>query len=216
VEAGGAAVFLHLKDAQDFFALGTSVHQVVVNLPKGGHPKQAAATLRAALDSTTLEALSWNEMVPEVEVGIEADRSGTFGMDAVVFLLVVLGMLNAMTMATYERMFELGVLTALGTRPFKVMGMIVLESLFLGLVSLAIGIALAAVVITLMPAINMSAMGEADFVGVALPSALKVQVAPLALIMSVTTVSFTCFIGGLYPAWKVSRMSPVDAMRYRA
>jgi len=214
-ETGGYVVFLHLKDAQSFFALGDAVHQVTVMLPGGDDAKEAAATLRGAIDQSALEALSWNEMVPEVEAGIEADRSGTFGMDAIVFLLVVLGMFNAMTMATYERMFELGVLTALGTRPRKVMGMIVLESLFIGLVSLAVGAVVALVVIKLMPPLDMS-MGESDLGGVTLPDKVKIAFAPLAATMSFLTVAFTCFVGGLYPAWRASRMSPVDAMRFRA
>ena len=73
-------------------------------------------------------------------------------MDVIVFLLVVLGMTNAMTMATYERIFELGIMSALGTRPSQVLATIVLESLFLGLVSLATGLLLASAVIVAAPA----------------------------------------------------------------
>lgn len=216
-EAGGNAVFLHLADAQSFFVLGEGVHQVVVNLPEGGEPKAAAAALRAKLDPSTLEALAWNEMMPEVELGIEADRQGTYAMDALVFLLVVLGMLNAMTMATYERMFELGVLASLGTRPAGVLAMVVLESLFLGLLSLAAGVAVAAGVLAVLPPIDLGAMyGDAGFGGVALPSLLRIQLAPLAVVMPVFTVGVTCFFGGLYPAWRAARMQPVDAMRFRA
>lgn len=213
-EAGDAVVFLSLGDAQDFFALGHGVHQVVLNLPKRADPKAAAAKLRAAL-GPDLEALAWTEMVPEVERGIEADRQGTFMMDAIVFLLVVLGMTNAMTMATFERMFELGVLSALGTRPRQVLATIVLESLFLGLVSLASGLLLAAVVIAVLPPIQLGAMGGLDFVGVSMPSVLKLELAPLALVMSAVTVASTCLLGGLLPAWRAARLAPVEAMRAR-
>lgn len=216
-EAGGNAVFLHLDDARSFFVLGEGVHQVVVNLPRGGDPKQAAAALRAALDPATLEALAWNELMPEVELSIEADRQGTYAMDAIVFLLVVLGMLNAMTMATYERMFELGVLAALGTRPGAVLGMVVLESLFLGLLSLGAGVALSAGVLALLPPIDLGSMyGDAGFGGMALPDTLRIELTPLAVVLPVFTVGLTCFIGGLYPAWRAARLEPVDAMRYRA
>lgn len=216
-EAGGNAVFLHLADAQSFFVLGQGVHQVVVNLPEGAQPKAAAAKLRAVLEPHALEALAWNEMLPEVELGIEADRQGTFAMDALVFLLVVLGMLNAMTMATYERMHELGVLASLGTRPRGVLAMVVLESLFLGVMSLVAGVALAAAVLAVLPPIDLGAVyGDAGFGGVALPSTLRIRLAPLAVMMPLVTVGVTCFFGGLFPAWRAARLQPVDAMRYRA
>lgn len=215
-EAGGSALFLHLADAQAFFVLGQAVHQVVVNLPQGGRPKDAARQLRAALGDE-LEALAWNEMMPEIELGIEADRAGTYAMDAVVFLLVVLGMFNAMTMATYERMFELGVLAALGTRPRRILGLIVTESLLLGAVSLALGVALGALVIALVPPLDLGSMwGETDFVGMALPDQLRIELAPLALVMAVATVAVTCVVGGLYPALRAARLPPVEAMRFRA
>jgi ABC-type lipoprotein release transport system permease subunit len=214
-ETGGNAVFLHLADAQDFFGLGASVHQVVIGLPKGGNPKRVAAALRTALDPS-LEALAWQEMAPEAELGIEADRQGTYAMDVIVFLLVVLGMFNTMTMSTYERMFELGVMAALGTRPRRVLSLILLESALLGVIALALGVAVAIAVLAVIPAIDMgSAWGESDFAGVALPSVLQIELAPLALGMAAMTVGVTCLVGGLYPAWRAARLQPVDAMRAR-
>lgn len=214
-EVGGAVVFMQLASAQDFFALGDGVHQVVVNLASGERPKDAAARLRAALDSAVLETASWDELMPEVERGIEADRQGTFAMDVIVFLLVVLGMTNAMTMATFERMFELGLMLALGTRPRRVLATIVLESLFLGLVSLTAGLLLSWAIIAALPPIELGAMGGLDFVGVSMPSALVLELAPLAVVMSAATVASTCLLGGLLPAWRAARLRPVEAMRAR-
>lgn len=220
VEVGNTAAFLHLRDAQDFFVLGEGVHHVVVTLPAGGPPpREAAATLRSRFAGRTppLEALAWNEMLPDVERAIEADREGSYLMDLIVFLVVVLGMLNAMTMATWERTFELGVLSALGTRPSGVMGLVLFESFFIGLLSFVAGVALAWLVIIALPPLNLGElMGESDFAGVALPTVVKARLDPLGLVMALLTVAATCVVGGLYPAWRVSRMRPVESMRYRA
>jgi len=57
-EMNGGAVFLHLADAQEFFALQGGVHQILVNLE--GNPEKISsplAALRGALDLTTGESL---------------------------------------------------------------------------------------------------------------------------------------------------------------
>ena len=215
-ETGGNAVFLHLVDAQDFFALGDGVHQLVVQVPPSADTRRAARQLRAALPAGH-EVLAWQEMAPDAERGIEADRRGTFAVDVIVFLLVVLGMFNAMTMATFERTFELGVMMAVGTRPQRVWGMILVESLLLGVVSFVVGTAFAAAVLAVLPPIDMSGTwGDADFAGVALPSVLQIRLAPLALAMGAVTAGCTCVAGALFPAWRAARLRPVDAMRRRA
>ena len=113
-ELNNAAVFLHLQDAQDFFGLGSAVHAIVVHLPGGDDDDIASAQqlLRGALDLTTVEALSWSEMLPELKGTIDTKRKGQRSIDVIVFIIVGLGALNAMTMAMLERTREFGVMLA--------------------------------------------------------------------------------------------------------
>ncbi|HEY4223055.1 MAG TPA: ABC transporter permease, partial [Myxococcota bacterium] len=140
-ELNATAVFLGIKDAQDFFGLGDGVHQLVVHLPKLKSAEAEAvplATLKNALDLRTLEAMSWNQLLPELTGTLAAKRQGQYSVDFIIFLIVALGVLNAMTMSTFERTRELGVMLALGTRPRRIVAMIGLEALLQGLLGLAV------------------------------------------------------------------------------
>lgn len=217
VELAEGTVFLNLADAQDLFALDGRVHQIVVNLDDGLEPREAAATLREALQAqwSDLEVMSWNEMFPELEIGIEADRKGTYAMDVIILLIVVLGVFNTMTMATYERIRELGILQSIGMSGGRVVALILSEALFLGLIGLGLGLALGAAITYGIGSIDYSAFEGADILGVQMPRELVLRVSPLALVAPSLTTVVTCLLGGLWPALKASRLQPAAAVRHR-
>ena len=113
-----------------------------------------------------------------------------------------LGMLNTMLMSVLERTHEIGVLRALGWQRRRVLGMILWESLVLGAVGGVCGILLGlglGKLIGLMPGIY----GALESV---YTSQLFVQAIVVALVAGA--------VGGLYPAWRATRMRPVEALRY--
>ena len=96
------------------------------------------------------------------------------------------GMLNTMLMSVLERTREIGVLCSLGWRRRQVLGMILNESLVLGLVGLT------------------------GVWGGALEPAYTTQMFVQAIVVAVVAG----IVGGIYPAWRATRMRPVEALRY--
>ncbi len=214
-EMNATAVFLDIADAQDFFGLGDGVDQLVVHLPPEDDDDVAAVmpALKNALDLRTLEALSWNELLPELTGTIEAKKQGQYGIDFIVFLIVALGVLNAMTMATFERTRELGVMLALGTRPRRLLAMIVLEALLQGALGLVAGVALTWVATLVIGDISFGAMSNGDMMGVRLPSTVHLTMHVKAIWGAAITIFFTMLAGGFLPALRAARLPAVDAMR---
>ncbi|MFO7698646.1 MAG: ABC transporter permease [Anaerolineae bacterium] len=119
-------------------------------------------------------------------------------MVAQVSLLAILigglGMLNTMLMSVLERTREIGVRRALGWRRRHVLGLILRESLVLGLLGGALGILIGlglGRLVRLLPGL---------YGGMAPLYSLKIFVQALL----VAAVAGT--IGGLYPAWRATRM----------
>ncbi len=112
------------------------------------------------------------------------------------------GMLNTMLMSVLERTREIGVLRALGWRRARVLGMILQESLLLGVVGGVGGI----------------------FMGLGLGGLLRLvpgtygsmalTYAPKLFVQAVVVALIAGALGGLYPAWRATRMRPVEALRY--
>jgi putative ABC transport system permease protein len=132
---------------------------------------------------------------------IRITRAMAWLTSTIALVLGAIGVLNTMIMSVFERTREIGTLRAIGWKKFRVMRMILSESMLLSLLGGAVG-ALAAVlmlrVLSRMPMTSGLIEGE-----VALP--VIVQGFALAAIVGL--------LGAAYPAYWGANLSPVEAMR---
>lgn len=120
-------------------------------------------------------------------------------ISAVGFLIAVLSILNTMLMSVMERTSEFGILRANGWTRGEVMRLVMSESAVIGLAGGILGTILGLIA---------AAMANRVF-----PDRLHLHVSlGLALFAFVMSTLLGVF-GGLYPAWKAARLSPMDAIR---
>jgi ABC-type antimicrobial peptide transport system permease subunit len=138
----------------------------------------------------------------EKETMTEMVSGFAWGIALIAVVVGGLGMMNTMVMAVFERTREIGVLRAIGWRRGQVLTMILGESLLLslvgGLAGLGLGVAAA------------KALGSSPAVG----SLLQGRFTPQLIFQAMLTALILGTIGGLYPAWRASRLSPLEALRY--
>ena len=126
-------------------------------------------------------------------------------MGTISFLAIFVGgvgVFNAMLMSVLERTREIGVLRALGWRRRRILGVILREATLLGLLGAITGIGVAFGLIYLLGQIPM--FGSA--VNPLWPPEIFVRAFALALSLGL--------LGGIYPAWRATRLQPVEALRY--
>jgi putative ABC transport system permease protein len=112
------------------------------------------------------------------------------------------GIVNTMLMSTSERFIEFGVMRANGWTRREVLGLVTLESAHLGLLSGLLGGILAAA----------AALVANQFLG----GGLRLAVNPNLLGLGLGLAIIMGTLGGLYPAWRASRLKPMDAIRQGA
>ena len=114
-------------------------------------------------------------------------------------LVGVVGIVNTMLMSTTERFTEFGVLRTNGWSRSNVLTLVTAESAYLGLMSGVIG--------GLMALLGTSIANQFMTGGLT----LRVSLPLFGLGVGLSLVTGT--LGGLYPAWKASRLVPMDAIR---
>lgn len=151
---------------------------------------------------------------PELSISKSADfaenlpdmRTSRGFADAILGLTVIVGtvvVMNTMAMSVLERTRELGVLRALGWQKRQILGLIVRESLLLTLGGGMLGAASAWLLIRALALVpSMSAI--LSIVRFSPATGVRVLVVCLAV----------GALGGAYPAWRATRLLPVEALRY--
>lgn len=131
-----------------------------------------------------------------------AIQAYVWGIAGLAIIIGGVGMMNAQLMAVMERTREIGVLRAVGWSSRRVMAMILGESLLTGFLGGVIGVALGWLALA-------SFSNAAGFFG-----ASTANITPQVLEQAFGTVLVLGLVGGLYPAWRASRLQPVEALRY--
>jgi putative ABC transport system permease protein len=102
-----------------------------------------------------------------------------------------------------QRRHEYGVRSANGASRTALFKHVLAESLLLAALGGAVGVALGAVVVALFKSLAGNAIPRLDAVSVGSP----------ILLFGVGAALFACALAGLFPAWRASRLDPVDALR---
>ena len=152
--------------------------------------------------------------VPQVDARSTSEFNMNFGrimgdLDVFLFLIVSLalvvgcvGIINTMLMSTSERFLEFGVMRANGWTRREVLALVTLESAHVGLLSGLLGGTMAVA----------SALVANQFLG----GGLSLAVTPRLLGLGLALALVMGCLGGLYPAWRASRLKPMDAIRQGA
>jgi ABC-type antimicrobial peptide transport system permease subunit len=108
------------------------------------------------------------------------------------------GIMNIMLVSVTERTREIGLRMAVGARGFDILFQFLVEAVLLCLAGGAIGILLG--------------RGASTLVTMLAHWPIKTSLPAIALAVSVSVLVGTVF--GFYPAWKASRLDPIEALRY--
>lgn len=200
---------------QDTFAMGDHGHTVVVALESLDQTENAVSVTKAVTAATEgLAVLDWEALNPGLKQAIQADFSSAWFMYAVLIVLVAFSVLNTQLMSVLERTREFGVITALGIKPRKLASLVMLETALMAVLGLAIGVFLGSLVAFYFNRYGFAYPGMEELAerynmaGRVYPS-----VSLLALLLGPSVVFLFCLMASVYPALRLFRLQPVEAMR---
>jgi ABC-type lipoprotein release transport system permease subunit len=211
-------VLVSEASAREHLGVGEVAHQLVIQLDRAADADREAARLRERL-GPRYEVLSYGDLLPMMR-SIEQLGDMVVWIAAVfVYGLVGLGILNTMLMSVMERTREFGVLRAIGTRPSRVVAQVLGESFWIGTLGAALGL-MVGLGLTwygsrhALVDIGGATGGEAiEYGGTVLHSAVKTRFSPGEALKAASLVYVMALLTAVYPAWKVARLPPAQALR---
>lgn len=211
---GQRQVYVSQAAARELLGLGEVAHQVVIQLPDAGQAEALAKALGAAV-GPDFEAVSWAELLPILKKMEALTNNVVFVLALFVYLLVGLGVLNTMLMSVLERTREFGVLLSLGTRPSRILKLVLSESFWIATLSVVVGAALGAFATWYFSQAGFRAAGGESFQleGATISTLVKTRFNPADIVKAASFVYLMALVVGLYPASRITRLQPAEALR---
>jgi len=208
--------YITLANAQNITQNSNEVSQIYV---KTDDPTQVSTV--ASLITSTISGVT--AQTANSFTGTASTLSNTLTSFFEVIGLVALlaggfGVVNTMMMSVTERTREIGTLKAIGAKGGQIMRLFMGEALMIGILGAIVGVLVGGVVGLVLPMLSGSSSGTVGTAGRALagflPGRLSVALTPYNIGLSLLAGTLVGVIAGILPAWRASKLDPVEALRH--
>jgi ABC-type lipoprotein release transport system permease subunit len=204
-------IFLPLSKAQAFTDTEGRASMILVILKD----RDLADGLAAALRAPGYTVLTWREMNQVILQAIQAGMGILYIMYLVVLMVVAVVIANTLLMSVFERIREMGILSALGMKGREILLMLLVEAGILGGVGVVCGVILGSLGVFYLSKVGLhiGEMATVTTVSAAYGSTLYARFAPADTLAVAIAAMVIILLASLYPARFAARLQPVDALR---
>ncbi len=201
-------IYMPLSQAQQFF--GTDEADMIIVKLDSSDPSVVNET------STAITSHFNNEVSVISSTAVQSLLTTIFstiqlflgGIAAISLLVAGIGIMNIMIVSLIERTREIGILKALGMKSRTVLYIFLTESVIIGLIGAIVGIISGWILANVVSLV----LGRGGIVGSAL--VISPELTLMVLLGALAFGVGISVIFALYPAWRASKLKPVDALRY--
>ncbi len=216
-------IYVPIDYAENFFG-SSEVNGIIVQLKDSEEVTIEAASqaIRNAFGGQ-VSVTSSTAVLSTIESIFSAVELFLAGIAGISLLVAGIGIMNIMIVSLMERTREIGILKALGMKGRTVLLIFLGEAVIIGLLGAAIGIGLGLGLAEVVARVGFAAMGRQGAgagirPGAAVTQGSNLSISPV-LTPSVLVGAFAfglmvSVVFALYPAWRASKLKPVDALRY--
>jgi len=200
---------------QDVFYMDGSGHQVVINAPQLSDAAALQGRVEQLLPTDQdLVVQDWDALQPGLKQAIQADMSSAFFMYGILVILVAFSVLNTQLMSVLERTREFGIVMSLGLTPGRLGRLVLLETTMMGLMGIVLGALIGGAITYWLSIHGFTWPGMEEMAGkFNLPPRIYPTVTLMSLLSGPAVVMLFSLLATLYPALRLHRLHPVEAMR---
>lgn len=215
--------YIHIEDARDLLRMkDAEVSEIAIRLKDPAQLDRVYAQLSKTLTGFAgksgnaamagkgggagLEVHTWADLSPFASIARMIDLLTLF-IKIMLVSIVLVSIMNVMVMAVYERIREIGTISAIGTPPRKILSLFLAEGLLLGAGGTALGTVIALALIYALNVWKITFDFGQQHGLVLTPTIRAADVAIIAVMVVIVAL-----LASLQPAWKASRMDPVTAL----
>ncbi len=212
---GGRDGYVHIKDAMEILRMEEmEISEIAIRLKNFNQLYPVFSGLNTALSGEknqqgqpVFEVHTWESLSPFFNIA-QMINVMTLFIRIMLIAIVLVSVMNVMIMAVYERMREIGTIASIGTPPGRILSLFVLEGFSLGVFGAFVGTVVSLLIIFFLNLAKFSfTFARQSFV-------LSPTIGIFDVLITSLIVIIVAVLGSLQPAFKASRMEPIEALRH--
>jgi lipoprotein-releasing system permease protein len=219
-EFDNSLVFVPLSMLRDDLEYGDeAVSSIDLDIADPAAAPGLAAALRESLKRDDLRIAAWLGLNARFVGALQVERVMMFIILTLIVVVAAMNVVASFTMLVRVKRGSIAILRTMGASPRTIVRAFFMSAAAVGLVGTAVGAALGLLVCANMPSIGAllswltgaagSGSAEVDFI-TSMP--VRVQVAEVAMVVAVAIV--LSLAAASYPAWRSTRVEPVEGLRH--
>jgi ABC-type lipoprotein release transport system permease subunit len=207
-------VFMDLPDAQAYAGADGQLTSLAFAIDD---PENLARIKDAVMQRTGAgyEVMTWEEMMPDIEHHIRADRAGFFIQAGILYLIISFGLYSTLLMMLAERRREFGMLVAIGMKKMRLAAMLLAEHVMLSVLGTSAGMLFALPVVLYLQhrPIRFSGQVAKAYEQFGFEAIFPATPDGGIFITQALIVLTLSLLIGIYPVLHVARINPVVSMK---
>ena len=216
-EYDSSLAFVSIQSAQKFFSMNEKVSGIEIRVDDIDHADKIAESLQERL-GFPYYARDWMRMNKNLFSALRLEKIVMFIILILIILVAAFNIVSTLFMVVMEKTKEIAILKSMGASRSSIMKIFSFQGLIIGVTGTLIGCIGG---LAIVPNLNDIVGFIENLFGITafpsdvyyldkLPSEIQYLDSFLIVVFSIAI----CFLASLYPAWRASRMDPVDGLRY--
>jgi len=207
-------IYMDLQNAQEFFSMSGLITSHVIMVEKPAHVAQVISDLAPGL-AAEMEIYAWDTLQPELVSLIDGKTASGKVVKLLLFMVIGFGVWATIIMLMHERKRELGVMIAIGFQKTRIMLMIIIESAFIGLLGVLIGIGISYPLVLYLfdNPIHVTGQMAETYKSMGFEPVLKFGINTDIFFSPAFTILIIFAVLSLYEIWYVVRLKTVTALK---
>lgn len=208
-EFDNTMVYTTIPQASEFLGLNGAVTGLSVKLNRLEDVEKAAPLIEN-VTGVNFAVRTFAQLNGTLYAALKLEKVMMFIILSLIILVASLNITSNLILFGTEKLRDIGILRAMGAGPANIRRIFMLEGLFIGSAGILSGLMLALFLCWVIRTFNIVQLPGDIYYLTKVP--VSIQFWDVASVIGGSY--FLCFLSALYPAYKASKINPVDAIRY--
>jgi lipoprotein-releasing system permease protein len=201
--------YISLESAQKLYNMPGGVSWIEIKIDDYEAADRVAKQIEEKLGYPFVTQ-TWFELNKSLFSWMTIEKWGAFVILSLIIMVAAFNIISSLIMIVMEKTKEIGILKSMGATSGSIMKIFMYEGIIVGIIGTGLGSLLGYIIGYIQMTYKVISLPADVYIIDALPMQMHVfdfmAVSCIGLIL--------CFLASVYPAWKASRLYPVEAIRY--